>query len=127
MGVGLRRFILWTMVLVAVAALAAPKLMKSAGGDRGGGREGAGAASKASGGGRGAGDTAASKAPPPAVRVHLVAPERMAETLVSPGTLVANERIEVVSESAGLVQKIYLDEGARVDAGDLLVKIDDRE
>jgi membrane fusion protein (multidrug efflux system) len=61
------------------------------------------------------------------VQVHVVAPERLAETLISPGTLVANERVEVVSENAGLVQKIYLDEGARVAAGDLLVKIDDRE
>ena len=33
----------------------------------------------------------------------------------------------MVSENAGLVEHIYLDEGARVAAGDLLVKIDDRE
>jgi membrane fusion protein (multidrug efflux system) len=61
------------------------------------------------------------------VRVHVVTPEPLAETLISPGTLVANERIEVVSENAGLVQKIHFDEGARVEAGALLVKIDDRE
>lgn len=105
---GLRRGLLWGLVLLAVAAIAAPKLMNR---DRG--RAGA------------AGVPA--KAPPPEVRVHVVAPERLAETLISPGTLVANERIEVVSENAGLVSHIFMDEGARVAAGDLLVKIDDRE
>ena len=119
MGVGLRRLILWTLVVIAVAAIAAPKLMQVRA-DRGGERDGG------PGGGPG-GDGAAAKAQPPAVRVHVVAAERLAETLISPGTLVANERIEVVSENAGLVKRIDLEEGARVNAGDLLVKIDDRE
>jgi membrane fusion protein, multidrug efflux system len=106
---GLKRGLLWALALLAVAAaLAAPKLMNA---DRAGAQAAA----------------AAVKPPPPAVRVHLVAPERLAETLISPGTLVANERIEVVSENAGLVSRIDMDEGARVAAGDLLVKIDDRE
>jgi membrane fusion protein (multidrug efflux system) len=101
--------LLWGLAALAVAALAAPKLMN---GDRG--RVVAAAAP-------------AAKAEPPQVRIHVVAPEHLAETLISPGTLVANERIEVVSENAGLVSRIHLDEGARVAAGDLLVKIDDRE
>ena len=112
----MRRFIFWALVLIAVAALAAPKLMKSGDAD---GRGRAGGPAGAAGG--------QAKAPPPQVRVHVVAPERLVETLVSPGALVANERIEVVSENAGLVQRIHLDEGARVATGDLLVKIDDRE
>src|SRR5688572_33003292 len=120
MGVGLRRFILWTLVVIAVAAIAAPKLMQVRA-DRGGERDGE------PGSGPGGSGAAAAKAPPPAVRVHLVKAEPLAETLISPGTLVANERIEVVSENAGLVQRIHLDEGARVKAGDLLIKIDDRE
>jgi membrane fusion protein (multidrug efflux system) len=103
-----RRGLLWGLAVLVVAALAAPKLINS---DRG----------------RAAAAAAPIKAPPPEVRVHVVAPERLAETLISPGALVANERIEVVSENAGLVSRIYLDEGARVAAGDLLVKIDDRE
>jgi membrane fusion protein (multidrug efflux system) len=98
----------WALALLAVAAIAAPKLINA---DRG----------------RAAAAAAPVKAPPPEVRVHVVAPEPLAETLISPGALVANERIEVVSENAGLVSRIYLDEGARVAAGDLLVKIDDRE
>ena len=117
MGAGLRRFILWSLVLVALAAIAAPKLMQG----RGGGDRGSG------GSGPGGGEATRPQAAPPAVRVHVVKAEPLAETLVSPGTLVANERIEVVSENAGLVKKIHLDEGARVKAGDLLIKIDDSE
>ena len=117
MGVGLRRFILWTLVVAAFAAIAAPKIMQSrGGGDRGAAARGPG------------GETAARpQAQPPAVRIHVVRAEPLAETLISPGTLVANERIEVVSENAGLIKKIHLDEGARVKAGDLLIKIDDSE
>jgi membrane fusion protein (multidrug efflux system) len=119
---GLRRAVFWILALLAVAALAAPKLMNVGGGERGrAGRAGAG------GPGGAGGSQAAARSQPPEVRIHFVAPERLAETLISPGTLVANERVEVVSENAGLVERIYLDEGARVRAGDLLVKIDDRE
>jgi membrane fusion protein (multidrug efflux system) len=114
----MRRTLLWTLVVLAVAAIAAPKLMVR-GGDQG---RGGSAGSRGPGG-----EGEAARAQPPAVRIHVVAPEPLAETLISPGTLVANERIEVVSENAGLVQKIHLDEGARVEAGALLVKIDDRE
>lgn len=64
---------------------------------------------------------------PPPVQVHTVTPQRLAETLVAPGTLVANERVDIVSEVAGTVAQISFDEGAVVAAGDLLVKIDDRE
>ena len=118
---GLRRAIFWTLALLAVAALAAPKLMNARGADRGRAPQGP------AGGPGGAGGAQAARSQPPEVQVHVVAPEHLAETLISPGTLVANERVEVVSENAGLVQRIYLDEGARVNAGDLLVKIDDRE
>ena len=120
MGAGLRRFILWTLVLVALAAIAAPKLMQR----RGGGDRGSGGSA---GRGPGGGEATRPLAQPPAVRIHVVKAEPLAETLVSPGTLVANERIEVVSENAGLIKKIHLDEGARVKAGDLLIKIDDSE
>ncbi|HEX2463185.1 MAG TPA: efflux RND transporter periplasmic adaptor subunit [Thermoanaerobaculia bacterium] len=115
---GLRRAIFWTLALIAIAALAAPKLM-NANADRGRDRSSAGDGPGGSG--------PALKSQPPEVRIHVVAPERLAETLISPGTLVANERIEVVSENAGLVARIDLEEGAHVAAGDLLVKIDDRE
>jgi len=43
------------------------------------------------------------------------------------GTLGANEQIQVRSEVSGLVRQIYFTEGSNVSAGDLLVKIDDKE
>jgi membrane fusion protein (multidrug efflux system) len=82
----------------------------------------------------GQGDAAAAQrtsssapAKPTPVEVYEVVPERISETLIAPGTLVANERIDVVSEVAGTISQILFSEGARVAAGDVLVKIDDRE
>jgi membrane fusion protein (multidrug efflux system) len=43
------------------------------------------------------------------------------------GTLEANEQIEIRSEVSGLVRQIYFTEGSNVSAGELLVKIDDKE
>jgi membrane fusion protein (multidrug efflux system) len=69
----------------------------------------------------------ADREPAPRVTLHTVTPQPLAETLTTPGTLVADERIEVVSEIAGKVEQILFQEGSRVAAGELLVKIDDRE
>ncbi|MCP4902357.1 MAG: efflux RND transporter periplasmic adaptor subunit [bacterium] len=61
------------------------------------------------------------------VTVHEVQPERLAEVLATTGTIRANEEVELVSEVSGKVTAIHFDEGSRVAAGDLLVKIDDSE
>ncbi len=47
--------------------------------------------------------------------------------LVSPGTLVANERVEMVSELTGRVVSINFKEGQFVKKGDVLVKLNDDE
>lgn len=100
---------LWVAVLaVVLAALAIPKLVTS---------------ERAAGGP----EEESRSAPPPRVEVHTVVPERLAETLTTTGALYADERVEVVSEIAGKIDRILFTEGARVDAGDLLVAIDDRE
>jgi membrane fusion protein (multidrug efflux system) len=100
---------LWVVVAAAVlAALAVPKLVTS-------GRDG---------------DEAVSVTrtdSPPRVEVHTVAAERLAETLVTTGAIYADERVEVVSEIAGKIERILFEEGARVPAGALLVAMDDRE
>jgi len=100
---------LWVVVAAAVlAALAVPKLVTS-------GRDG---------------DEAVSVTrtdSPPLVEVHTVAAERLAETLVTTGAIYADERVEVVSEIAGKIERILFEEGARVPAGALLVAMDDRE
>ncbi len=61
------------------------------------------------------------------VTVHVVGPERLVERLSTTGTLRANEQIEVVSEISGKVVEITFDEGSRVEAGKVLVVIDDTE
>jgi membrane fusion protein (multidrug efflux system) len=100
---------LWVVVAAAVlAALAVPKLVTS-------GRDG---------------DEAVSVTrtdSPPLVEVHTVAAERLAETLFTTGAIYADERVEVVSEIAGKIERILFEEGARVPAGALLVAMDDRE
>jgi len=101
---------LWVVVAAAVlAALAVPKLVTSD-------RDGSDAAT-----------AARDEAPPPRVEVHVVVPERLAETLVTTGAIYADERVEVVSEIAGKIERILFEEGARVPAGALLVAMDDRE
>ena len=61
------------------------------------------------------------------VRVHRVAPVEIAERLATIGTVRANESVEIVSEISGKIAAIHFDEGAGVDPGDLLLKIDDSE
>ena len=54
-----------------------------------------------------------------------VTPEPFAESIVANGTLRADESIELQTEVNGKVSEINFQEGQRVRAGDLLVKIDD--
>lgn len=51
----------------------------------------------------------------------------LTETLNLVGSLAANESAEMRTEIGGIVRGIYFDEGQRVQAGDLLLKIDDAE
>ncbi|MFN7960913.1 MAG: efflux RND transporter periplasmic adaptor subunit [Thermoanaerobaculia bacterium] len=79
--------------------------------------------------GRAAAPSAGSDGPTPALKVStaLVTPRPLAEHLSTTGTLRANERVDLVSEIAGKVREIYFDEGSAVEAGKVLLKIDDAE
>src|SRR5690606_32967864 len=70
---------------------------------------------------------AAPNRPPPALVVTgvRVTPVPFAETITANGTLRADESVELQAEVSGKVVAINFREGARVRAGDLLVKIDD--
>lgn len=61
------------------------------------------------------------------VRTVIVLPQRLEETVRAVGTLSANEEVEIRSERSGKIQKIHFREGGAVQAGDVLVKIDDSE
>jgi membrane fusion protein, multidrug efflux system len=62
-----------------------------------------------------------------AVLVHTVRPGPLVERLATTGTLRANEQIEVTSEIAGQVREVRFREGSEVDAGAVLVTLDDSE
>jgi len=96
-------------VLVVVGALALPRLV----GDRAAARD----------------EPAAAAAPAPALRVEVlqVEPRYLAQRLATTGTVRANESVDLVSEIAGVVRSIHFKEGAPVERGALLVKIDDVE
>jgi membrane fusion protein, multidrug efflux system len=61
------------------------------------------------------------------VYTHRVLPQLLREQVTATGTLRAGESIDVVSEITGKVMALEFAEGAAVEAGDLLVKLDDSE
>lgn len=61
------------------------------------------------------------------VKVIIVQPSELTNKITSTGTILANEEVEIRSETQGRIIKIYFNEGERVPAGKLLVKIDDSE
>ena len=65
--------------------------------------------------------------PPMAVQVHVLQPLVLDNALLTTGTLMANEEVDLVSELAGRITTIGFTEGGNVSAGQLLVKINDDE
>ncbi len=66
-------------------------------------------------------------APPMAVQVHVLRAEPLDNSIITTGTLMANEEVELVSELAGRVTMIGFQEGGNVSAGQVLVRINDDE
>lgn len=66
-------------------------------------------------------------AAPPPIQVVAVEARRqpVVETLTLPGTLAANEWVEIKAETDGIVAAIHFQEGERVEKGRLLVQLDD--
>jgi membrane fusion protein (multidrug efflux system) len=61
------------------------------------------------------------------VSAVVLAPTRLAETVASTGTLLADEGVELQPEVSGRIVAINFSEGARVREGDLLVKLNDAD
>src|SRR5213083_210398 len=63
----------------------------------------------------------------PPVQVITVEARRQTvwESLSSPGTIAANEQVEIKAETDGIVQEINFAEGERVEKGRMLVKLDE--
>lgn len=61
------------------------------------------------------------------VKAHVVESERLSNTVNSTGSIMANEEVELRSETTGKITSINFREGSFVNKGDLLVKINDSE
>lgn len=61
------------------------------------------------------------------VKMVVVAPQTLEETIHTTGTIMANEEISLSAEVSGRITKISFQEGEKVARGQLLVKLDDRE
>jgi membrane fusion protein (multidrug efflux system) len=115
--------LIWSLLVVALAALAIPKIIgKSSGGASG--REAparaGGAGGTRGGGGKGSGG-------PVSVRAVVVTPGELDDRLRVSGTILPSEQVDLQSETAGKIVGIYFREGERVGTGKLLVRINDSE
>jgi membrane fusion protein (multidrug efflux system) len=62
-----------------------------------------------------------------AVRTHVVQPERLGDRVLTVGTILPNEEVEIRSEISGKIDRIFFTESARVTKGEMLLKINDAE
>ncbi len=61
------------------------------------------------------------------VTAHIVKPQELGNNVITSGTVLANEEVDLKSEVSGRIINIAFKEGSRVTKGDLLVKINDAE
>lgn len=61
------------------------------------------------------------------VRTEIVRSEKLPERVITVGTVLPNEEVEIRSETSGKIERILFDEGSRVRKGDMLLEINDDE
>lgn len=61
------------------------------------------------------------------VSAIVIKPETLVNKVLATGTILANEEVELRSETTGKIEKIFFSEGGRVKRGDLLIKVNDSE
>ncbi|MCI0697425.1 efflux RND transporter periplasmic adaptor subunit [candidate division KSB1 bacterium] len=61
------------------------------------------------------------------VRMQIIQSQKLGDKVVTVGTILSNEEVEIRSEISGKVEKIYFKEGGRVSKGEVLLKINDAE
>jgi membrane fusion protein (multidrug efflux system) len=64
---------------------------------------------------------------PTNVKAHIVQLEKLSNNVLATGTIRSNEEVELRSETSGKITNIFFREGAYVNKGDLLVKINDAD
>ncbi len=105
---------MWLIIaaIAVLAALALPKL---------------GALRDHSNANKSNGVAAASRDQSMPVRMQILQPEKMGDKVLTVGTILSNEEVEIRSEISGKVEKIYFKEGGHVRKGEVLLKINDAE
>jgi membrane fusion protein, multidrug efflux system len=61
------------------------------------------------------------------VSVYVVSPEKLDNHVISSGTVIANNEVQLFSEISGKIVHIYFKEGGKVSKGELLLKINDAD
>ena len=61
------------------------------------------------------------------VKAHIIKPETLSNMIISTGSIMANEEVELRSETSGKITSINFREGSFVNKGALLVKINDAD
>lgn len=61
------------------------------------------------------------------VKAHIIQPETLDNKVLTTGTILANEEVELTSEISGKITRILFKEGSYVNKGDLLIKINDSD
>ena len=105
------KYIIYTLLAIGLGALIIYRINKSATPE---GSSGKGRGSNASGG---------------VVQVNgiVVVPREFADDLSVTGTLEAEQEVKIISQTAGMVTKVFFKEGANVKQGQVLFTIDDTE
>ncbi|MDZ7756408.1 efflux RND transporter periplasmic adaptor subunit [Rhodohalobacter sp.] len=104
----MKRILIITGVVAVLALLAYPKLTEQSAGE-----------------GNSSGQNSGSN--PLSVDVHIVEPQVYENKIFTTGTLLANEAIELRSETSGKIVELKLEEGEQVKTGEMLIKINDSE
>ncbi len=61
------------------------------------------------------------------IKAHVVTSETLEDKITSVGSVVANEEVQLICETAGKIQRIYFEEGSLVMKGQLLVELNDAD
>jgi len=107
-----KRVLVITLILVVVGALSYPKIKSLTGDDAGTGSQQQGNSGNRS-----------------ALQVEAVELEyeSIQDRIFTSGSMDANESVELSFDAAGIITRVFFEEGSRVRAGQLLVKINDSE
>lgn len=100
---------IWGAVVVSVAGLTVNKWISS---------------EKKTSSNRAAGSSSDSRVP---VKGHVINYETLTNRVLTTGTVIANEEVDMKSEISGRIVQILFTEGGRVKKGDLLIKLNDAE